>query len=478
MDDDVSRRQFMALGGTSLLTLGTGGTFQVSQNNQENFRGVADLIGPAAERPAPDSAFFDNKSEYAYVYEDYAGSRSYITDDDSNWQELNYTKQVNVFSSDDLPDPTNGTHTLENDTAYKFYGFVTSNYGIELGDRTPLLGRHGSLDGFIHLGGNTAITGTNSGYFSRNLYMHAPGGTMFDLTADQTTEMLVESVSFSDAAGLGDIANLGTIEGYRVPSFKGCNFENFAAGLTFDGTPRKIFFEGCPIRRITSSGVTVFELASTLDVDIFKLSTDCYVKEVQADTEVIRVNAGGEPTDYLKIINVDLTDQNLQRSNVLVGALDETSVGVIVTDSYPLGNTKVTADLDLDSSTTVTGSGSGPAQIAGGNISSTTTLTNSERMQSQTAGVLEYIGKPDQKLTIHANASVSGSNTEFAIYIGKNGSEIARSRSLAFLPNNSNATGAVALAEVALQTNDTVSAYLSNEGGTRDLDCETLSLTV
>lgn len=474
---DLSRRRLLQL--APLTLAGLSGDARAQQENPTNptqqygFTEGAELYGPQSERPSPGSSFFDNRDRYTLLYEDENGQRSIIRDGDNAWQPLNYSQQVNVFSSDDLPAPTNGTHTLEDNTAYVFNGFVTSPYGLELGVSTPLIGRHGGIDGFIHTGTNTAITGTDAGFFARDLYVHAPGGTLFDLSADINTEMLVESCAFSDAAGIGQIASLGTIDGYRVPSFKGCNFEEFAAGLTFDGTSRKIFFEGCPFRTISTPGVTMFTLSSTLDTEIFKLSTDCYVKDVEADTVVIDVESGGEPTEYLKLINCDFIDADLQRPNILTGALDENDVGTIITDSYPLSNSRVTGDLDLDSPTTVTGSGASPTQIAG-----STTLNNAERVTSPSPGVIEYVGKPKQLETIHANASVSGANTEFALYIRKNGSVIDRTRSLGFLANSSNATGVVSLTELTLQTGDTVSAAIENVGGTKDLDVETLSLTV
>ena len=104
--------------------------------------------------------------------------------------------------------------------------------------------------------------------------------------------------------------------------------------------------------------------------------------------------------------------------------------------------------------------------------------TNAERTSKPTEGVIRYGGKPDQKLTVHTNMSVSGANTEFAVYLGKNGSVIPRSRSLGFLANSSSPAGAVSLAEIELTSGDTVSAYLENTGGTKDLTAETMGLTM
>lgn len=54
---------------------------------------------------------------------------------------------VKVHSADDLPDPDgNGRRVLEDDTAYKFMEFVADPNTLELGNPSPLLAPHGSLD--------------------------------------------------------------------------------------------------------------------------------------------------------------------------------------------------------------------------------------------------------------------------------------------------------------------------------------------
>lgn len=470
-DNKISRRGFMQAGAVSLSVLSSlaGGAEaqQIKTNaNVEEYQAVPYLIG--RERPSED--FLEDKPYYAYVFEDLSGNRWFRTQDSDGWQAIQAAITY-VTDSADLPDPTNGTHTLQDNTAYVFNGFVTSPYGLELGTSTPLIGRHGSVDGFIHTGGETAITATDAGFFARDLYLHAPGGTLFDLAADPTTEMLVESCSFSDAAGIAPIADLGTIDGYRVPSFKGCNFEDFNSGLTLDGTPDKIFFSGCPFRGVTASGVTILTFASTLDVDIVDMP-DNYVKGVQSDTEVIRVETGGSPTDVFQYRGTT-HDGSVTPSNILTGEASARAVGYRVTNSYPLADSAVTGELDLSSATTVTGSGSAPTQVTG-----TTTIQNAERTSSPANGVIQYDGKDDTKTVIHVNASVSGANTEFVVYIGRNGSVIQRSQAFGFMPNSSSPVGIVAIAELKLTTGDEISAFIENTGGNADLTVETMAVTV
>lgn len=256
-----------------------------------------------------------------------------------------------ISSSDDLPDVENGRHQLETQTAYKFSGFVSSQYGLELANSSPLLGTHGGIDGFIHTGGGTAIYGRDSHYFSADMYVHAPGGTIYDLQATQSEEMLVESVSMNDAAGLGEIGNLGTIDGFRVPSFKGCNFGDFKAGLTLTGTPNKIFFEASPFRGVTESGVTMFEYDANFDGDVVDY-TDNYVKQVQSDTEVIRVDASATINDVFQYRGTT-HGQSVTEDNILVGAAGSDVVGYRVSDAYPIADSVAVANYFLDSASTV-----------------------------------------------------------------------------------------------------------------------------
>ncbi|MGK7294865.1 MAG: hypothetical protein ACNS61_03430 [Candidatus Wenzhouxiangella sp. M2_3B_020] len=477
MDDgpDLSRRQVLQASALGITGVTRGGQFQL--DNPENpqqayaFDAAEVLTGAATERPAPGSEFFENKTRYAYIYEDESGNRSLLRDGESSWEALNATQQTVVTSVEDLPAPTNGTHTLEANTAYVFNGFIASQYGLELGASTPLIGRHGSVDGFICTGGGPAITGTDAGFFARDLYIHAPAGTLFDISGTVDTEILVESCAFSDAAGIAPISNLGTVDGFRVPSFKGCNFEDFTSGLTFDGSPDKIFIRGCPFRNITTTGVTMLTFAGSLDVDIVDMPNN-YIKGVQSDTEVVRVETGGSPNDIFQYRGTT-HDSTVTPTNILNGEAATTAVGYRVADSYPLAESALTGDLDLTATTTVTGSGSAPAQIVG-----TTTLNNPERSTSPSNGVIEYTGKTARKTVVHANVSVSGANTEVSLYIGLNGSPIPRSEVKGFLPNNSSPVGIVSLAEIKVDTGDTLSAYLENTGGTKDLTAETMAVTV
>lgn len=98
----LSRREFVQVGITSLLAL-TASTLQQADvdltdaaTDEAAFQGVADLLGPEAARPAPDSSFFDDKPYFAYRYEATdTGRRYFITQDGTNWTEIPMTIPTN-----------------------------------------------------------------------------------------------------------------------------------------------------------------------------------------------------------------------------------------------------------------------------------------------------------------------------------------------------------------------------------------------
>lgn len=461
----------MQVGTVAVASLQTGVQPQIADGQpreEYEFQGAADLLGPASARPAPGDDFFDNKVYFAYRYTaSDTGAVSTITQDDvpgGSWTPVNYLQRQPVFSSDDLPNPTNGTHTLAGQTAYVFNGFVTSPYGLDISNGPVLLGRHASMDGFIHTGGATAITGTG-GYFQAKLYVHAPGGTIYDLTANQSTEMLVTDSAFSDAAGLGDIASLGTVTGYRVPTWKNCNFEDFAGGLTFDGSPDKIFFSSSPFRTVTASSVDILTLAGSSDVRIVDF-VDNYVKDVQSDTVMWRIESGGEPAEVFQYRGT-LHDTSFNDDNAIVGPNASPTVEPFwVADSHPVRDSSVTGELYLDSETTVSiGTQDQWYEVNG----STLTGNEAERTQQPNNGTIEYVGAKDVNVQVTVTTSFTGSNGRtYEIAIAKNGT-VEPASTMEVEASGKNApvnpsTGAIE----DLQNGDTISLQVRNRDGTGD----------
>ena len=422
------------------------------------------MFGPESVLPGPNDAFWDNKISGLYLYETYEGTRYWATVENKSWNPVNWTNNVFVTSSEDLPSPTNGTHTLEN-KVYWFVGFVTSPYGLDISNSPILLGRHAGYDGFIHTGQNTAITGSGGNYLQDSLYIHAPGGTLYNISGDQTTEMLVTDSAFSDAAGIAPIANLGTINGFRVPTWKNCNFEDFNSGLVFDGNPDKIFVTSSPFRNVTAAGVDILTLAGTSDVAIVDF-VDNYVKDVQSDTVMWRVESGGEPSEVFQYRGT-VHDTSFTEDNAIVGPNSSPTVEPYwVSDSHPVRDSSVSGELYLTGSTTVSiGVQDQWYEVNG----STDTGDESERVTQASNGTIQYVGQKDVNVQVTVNSSFTGANGRtYEIAIAKNGTvepasamEVEAGGSQA--PVNPS-TGAIE----DLETNDTITLQVRNRDGTGD----------
>jgi hypothetical protein len=421
------------------------------------------------------------------VAEDTTTGTVYIGDG-SQWHDADTRSGLNIPRVDsvkivsgpsDLPDASGGVRTLEDNTAYYFTGFVMDTAELRLGDPSPLLAPHGAVGGYIHTDGGTALKSDGEPFFARNVFVSAPGGTVFDLTADNTTEMLVESCAFSDAAGFGNLASLGTIDGYRVPSFKGCNFEDFDDGLTFDGDPDKIFISESPFRGVTASNVDIFHIVATCDVDIVDC-TDSYVKGVQADTSVWRLET--IPNEILQYRGTT-HDTSVTKSNVITGSAatnGRDTVGVRVTQAFPLEDSSVAGDLELDSAVAIPSAGS-TTQIVAGNTqggSISTTLAQDKKVSKPTDGKIQYDARDDRTARVFLLLSLSASNTTVSAFIGKNDNHIERSQSLVETSGSGSFVTVPLTVNVPLTAGDTVSAYVRDDDGTADIEIEAMSMTL
>jgi hypothetical protein len=388
-----------------------------------------------------------------------------------------------IHDETDLPDLNDsGEHPLQDDTVYRFDGFVTAMAPLRLGDPSPLIGLHGAQDGFIYMGGSgAAIRGDNDGgLFMRDMYAHAPDATMYDITAATDTEMLVESISHSDAAGLGNISDLGAIDGFRVPTWKGCNFEDFDSGLTFDGDPNKIFISDSPLRGVTESNVDIFTLASTCGVDIVDFPNN-YVKSVQSDTTVWNLET--IPNDVLQYRGTT-HDSTVTKSNVISGTAatnGRDTVGVMVSESFPLEDSVVSGDLTLDSAVTISESTGSTTQIIAGNTSGgslSTTLFNAKRVSKPADGKIQYDAKDDRVVRVFLELTLSASNTTLSIFIGKNDNDIERSQRLVESGGTGSPVTVSSTVNMEMTAGDTVSGFVRDDDGTTDIEIEAMSMTL
>lgn len=387
-------------------------------------------------------------------------------------QEIDGVEVVN--HANDLPAPTNGVRQLADDTLYLFADVVEDPYRLRAGNNSPLVGFWASKSGYVTTGGGPAITSNGVPVFLDRMFLFAPAGQIFDLTASDTTELYVNKCSSANPAPgtLPNTASLGTINGFRVPTFEGCNFEHFNDGFTFTGTSKKIVFKFVPFRNVTASGVRIVELDAAASTEILKFD-GCYVKDVQADTSVVYADPAATISIITRYANTD-HDETVTRSNILNGQLGRDVVGVHVTDSFPLADSTAIGELQFQGSYAATGTGTATTELT----PATDLLAGSERVRESSDGRLEYIGRGNETLRVRGTVTCTGVNDEIELAIAKNGTPINQPRTR--ISNNAasaQTTGSVA-ATVTMQTGDYVSVFGENVTSTADFTVTNLVVAI
>lgn len=372
-----------------------------------------------------------------------------------------------VRSADDLPDPSGGFHTLADGTSYLFTTEVESTNGLELTGRSPLLGWHREQSWFVRTDGGTAIKGDGD-VLMNQMSVSAPGGTVFDVDATASEELIMNDVYVGvddhlDASGT-NIADLGTVGTFRGPEIRVAGMRDFDAGLTFDGAYNRMYLES-KVRDVTASGVTVFTFASSFSsssVDII----NCDFASLQSDTVVFDIDAGATISEIFNYRG-NTHDNSVTKSNVLTGDADPQTEPYWVSDSHPLRESGVVGELSLDSETETTISTQNEwTDIAG----ATSEGNETERMEQSANGVLKYIGSRDSNVHLTASVSFYGSNGDvYEFAIDKNDT-VEPATAVRAEGKGQNANLVVSTSGIEdLVTNETVKLACRNTSGTNNL---------
>lgn len=390
-----------------------------------------------------------------------------------------------VRTADDLPDPEGGEHALVDGVTYLLADLITSDAAIRLGENTAIIGWHGSTSGFVYSGEEgAAIRATDVGVFMRDVYAHAPGADLFDVSADTETEFLVESCAFSDVPGLpfptfGAMGSLGYINGYRVPSFKSCSFGDFEGGLTLAGESEKIFFDGCPFRRVADDGVRILTFDETFDTEVVDMP-DNYFKNGRDDTEVIFVDPDAVISEVFQYRG-NTHDPSFAADNILNGAARLDDEPYRVRDSFPLRDSRAFIDYTLDAGTvTVTITTEATDKFDGAAyepVGGPTTVPASEtgsRFVHDGDGSTTYEGSRDNVVNLDAYVAL-GTGTSDVVAAGwfKNG-ELLERTAIRIQMNQQGGGVAKALSPIGIVRNmsngDVFDLRVANLGSTEDID--------
>lgn len=361
-----------------------------------------------------------------------------------------------VSKQSDLPDVESGFHQLEDGTTYFIDGQVTSEYGIEHNGSSMLRGLDFRNDQFVYTGTGVAHRTRGDEFFYRDLTTVAPSGTMFDLDGqdnaeaeDDKVEMLVLDSAFQMSA------DLGTIEGYKVPSFKGVSFDQWDEGITFTGSPNKVLLSGCPFRTPDSGATQAVLFDSSFTTDFIDISGG-FFKRFGGTVDAINFNG---TLNKSGIIAANLFEDDTI-NDILVN-FDKTSVGWQVSNNSGLQDSRVAGIYTKDGSS---------ATDLGGNADTYTKITGAttaqgtpERLSHTSPNTFTYTGKDSVTVSVTVSITLDGAADNFNAAVFKNqsavpGGDMTWQGSGVAVPVN-----AVVLSEVDLTTGDEIEIYIKNE---------------
>jgi hypothetical protein len=250
-----------------------------------------------------------------------------------------------VVSETDLPDPSNGVITLEPETYYEFNGLVSTDNTIEFSQNSYLAGKNWSNDGLIYTGTGNAITnGTNANVNMRFMVITCPnGGTALSISADQTTEHFMHLMVISD------VGSVGTVSGFRVPTFSNVAFESYDEGLTLTGSSNKVFITKNVFREPSSTTSSIL-FDGSINTDIVDVSGTYFKSHDATSSNAIELASGATVNDF-GIVRGNAFDDST--SNITVG-FDQTTVGWSFNSNTPIPNSSVRAQISFNNNTTET----------------------------------------------------------------------------------------------------------------------------
>jgi len=373
-------------------------------------------------------------------------------------------RTVTVQSASDLPTPSGGIVQLEDNTFYEISGTFTTANSLKYGTNSFVAGRHWAADILYYTGAGAALIADNKAFHLRFLTIVAPNGSGMSLSGSITTEFLAVLSAFVNCA------TLGTVTGYRVPTFKSVAFDTFGTGLTLTGTSEKILVDGCPFRGATSTNpALVFDSGFVTDVADL---TGNYFKNFPTGGKGIEV-VSGATFNLLAIARGNAFDDV---DNPLVGFSPASTqwdfrANSGVNDSRVLGFLYKSG---ASSATTLTVNTWTKAAM-------TTTLSSvSERIDMPTNNRLRYTGIRDVITSVSGSLSITSAsnNQTFEVGIYRNGVLDADSVIPVILTGPSVSDRMSIGTLESLSTDDYLELYIRNTTGSNNATIDAFQFTV
>lgn len=360
-----------------------------------------------------------------------------------------------IRSEDDLPGEEGETHQLEDGVEYEFNGTVEIEGNIERGSGNQLKGSNWGRDIINYTGDGALFTGKSGEFFMRNLSVMAANGNVFDIEGTPTTEFLTQdcAILICDA--------IGTITGFRTPSFTKFSFDNFDGGLTFLGEPDKIFMESSPIRNAGENVTALtFDGDGGLDLELIDINSG-FFKDFHPTANAIEVT--GSPVSDFAVVRGNLSDFVLEDRLVGVG---RDTVRWNFLGNSDVRNSTAAANMTKDASTTTD---LGDSTDTYTKITGATSAQRAERFTHTSPNTLTYDGAKIREVELRASVTLDGVQNDFSVAWFKNQSLIDGAEQSWEGSGVGVAVNGTVFGTTTLETGDELELFIKNaEDGTND----------
>ncbi len=362
---------------------------------------------------------------------------------------------VLVKSQTDLPTPTGGVITLDENTYYEVNGMITLTSSINL-NNAYVSGLDASED-ILNYAGGTVFKG-NTGGSIRNLTI--TGGKAFEINGpgiSSSSSLLIQNTIVAGmTSSVGSIANLGLFFGSIV------QFINNTNGITYSnignlllnnqawlgsntGTYEKLTGNFALVQKI--SGFSQVLSGSVIGFD----PTGITAIAGAAVMENVVFYGGG---NYVKSTNTYPGYNFTKDWNVNCPGIP------VESDNVSSGNFYYDGNLTMGFGQTI--SNNNAVKLTGTALSANSTTSNSLfRFTAPANNKLMYDGTKKRDFQINASLSVRGgtSGEFFAFLIAKNGNIVTESNAIVRIENSSNIQNVSLNSIVTLNTGDYIEIY-------------------
>lgn len=363
---------------------------------------------------------------------------------------------VVVKSASDFPPPSNGVITLEQDTGYVVDGTIDISNTLELQQGCGLYGNNWPTDEINYTGSGDIIKSSGVDFMMRDLVIKGASGTLFNVDGGSEDRFLAQSCAFVM------IDNLGTIDGFKVPGFKLCDFTNYNEGLTMTGNPNKVFWTTTPMREVSNTTSLLFDANFTAD---FVQLESIFFKSHDNNADAIEFN--GTLND-IGIVGGCIFDDTVQNRTV---GFDETTVNWVFSDNSGIQDSTVRGQYSKDSPSTTTinsQASSKTDESAYEKVEGATTAGPGLERLTHSDNKFTYTGESDITISIHTSLSISGVNDTVAVAIFKNQSLLSSS-SVRVTGQGSGSVSKDTFATVDVVTNDELEIFIANLDSTSNI---------